>query len=153
MEFLMSAGKFLLSIWLWNVTFGIGHCVIGAILLFVAFYFSRHVKLTRALFLSISSYAFAFTIITLAAFFVGHHAYESYYPITTIKRELITIDIFFESFILGIIYTILQTFYLALVHTRGWRSMMLMFLFLATINSLASYVSYLGIRIIMWYTL
>lgn len=143
--------KFILSIWLWSITFGIVHCFLGAALLLIILYASPRNSFKKSLFLSAGSYICAQLFLTLAALFFGHHAYEVYYPVNMIKPEAIAIDAFYESFVLGATYTVLQMFFFVVFQPRTWSSISYYFVLLSFINSTISYVSYIGIRLAMWY--
>jgi len=152
MEYLAVTARFVLSIWLWSITFGIIHCFVGAVVLFLTIFCSPGTSLKRAFLLSTSSYICAQIILTAGALLFGPHAYAFYYPTLVIKPEDIAIDAFYESFVLGATYTVLQLlFFMIVLRQSTWRSLGYYFVVLTFSNGTASYISYVSIRLAMWY--
>jgi hypothetical protein len=151
MDYVAVVAKFILSIWLWSITFGIVHCFLGTAMLLVILYASPSNSFKKSLTLSAGSYIKAQLFLTLAALLFGHHAYTIYYPITTITPEIIAIDAFYESFVLGATYTVLQMIFFIFTEPLSWSNISYYFTLLTFTNATISYVSYIGIRLAMWY--
>lgn len=147
-----SIGDFLLSSWLWGITFDFAHIFLGAFVLFIFIRLFFGKKTVCATLLSTGSYFFSFLIFSLIA--IGIFQYVTGGPYEpNLNKEVVPIDTIFACISLAVIYTTLQTFFFFLVY-RGNRCTFLSFTgIVVAANALAAMVSYVGIRLFMWYAI
>ena len=137
-------GDFLLSEWLWSMTFAWSYFVIVFFMLWFLLYLIKKTSFFYACLLSflatISSFI-VFLIIVVGIFF--HLLQWWYVP----QEYSVTTTPFFANFYLAIIYATLQSIFLYSTHTlfRLTTDKLLLIIYLS--NGLAAYISYLYIII------
>lgn len=151
MSFMTDIGNFFLSIWLWNLTFGIGHFFIATPLLFALLYFVCNRRLLRAALLSIGSYVVACVFLGLCALTFGDYAYTQLYPVAQLSQEHTSIDVFRASMLLALTYTVIQFFFFLFVHPYNRRTGLSLYIVLIFVNGAAAYINYVWLRLFMWY--
>lgn len=112
-EFLKSFFLFLRDEWLWSMTWGWYQISFGLLCTWFLFVYTNRLKSLPALLLTATSYWSAFVIYTLFILLISHVIIQiDYVPGQTVINSM------HVSFFLGIIFTILQTFFFQI--TNQW---------------------------------
>lgn len=148
-----SVSDFLLSVWLWSITFDLGHIIAGSVILYFLLHVALGWNMWRAIVLSATSYAISFTVFMLLAlgmfhFFVG----GSYAPLTTTK-DIVPIDAFLACFLVAATYSVLQSIFFAVVSRHCAYTYMSHVFAIVMANGIAALLNYAGIRFALWYAI
>ena len=120
MMFLKIAGDFLLSAWIWNITFDWVHIVIAAIIMIYLLWFVMKRRLIEAVLLALGAQLFAFAFLSLLVVFICGHLIGCYYEPIHAHEAVSFMHIFLPSLWIGIIYATIQSGILGLLRVM-WR--------------------------------
>lgn len=144
-------GNFFLSIWLWNVTFGLTHILVGIPLFCCLLFFVCHYRLIPAIVWGTGSYATSFALLSLIAMSSGYYVYHQPIAPITITEDLVEVDVIRASILLAVLYSIFQTIFFIALQGYMRRPSFSPYITIIITNGISLYVSYLSIRIFMWY--
>ena len=144
---------FLLSQWLWGVTFDWGHMVLTLFFMIVLIKVALKKNIIHAIGISLAAHGFSFFVFTALVVGVIIHLFNWHYSPIGIDAQLTKIDVMRACLFLALIYSVLQTgFFLLLQKFTG--NFALPYVVIAWIsNGVAALLSYSGIRVILWYAL
>lgn len=148
-----SVSDFLLSVWLWSITFDLGHIVAGAVILYFFLHIALGWNMWQSIGLSVSSYAASFGVFMLLAlsmfhFFVG----GTYQPLTSTK-DIVPIDVFLACLLVAGTYSVLQSIFFAFISGRCAYTYMSHVFAIFMANGIAAVINYTGIRFALWYAI
>lgn len=136
MNILSSMGNFLLSEWLWSITFDWYHIPVSLFLCVISFYRVLRIPLRASLLISSFSYLYSLCVfaffIVVVLLYIFHFSYSADWAP----------NFFFACFYLGIIFTCLQTTFYLIVNR--WYRLNIPGITVVTLlcNSVASIISY-----------
>ncbi len=141
-------GDFLLSSWIWNITFDWFHPIITAIVMFCLLRFIMRKGRLESLAISICAQLFAFGLLTVNVTFGLVKLLGWQYDALKAGQALQMMHVFIPTLWLGLIYAIFQSLFF-LFGRLIWRYNLIAFLVLTWVsNSIGVVVSYTFIRMI-----
>jgi hypothetical protein len=141
--------EFLLSSWLFSMTYDWFHLILNTFVLCIFLSLIARVSLSRSILLSFSAHFFAFMLFTIMAIglFVYHVAIENM-P-SELTEVAATKDLLFSTLQVGLIYTILQSFFVALLHIGSELSVRKLLLAVVLSNMTSALLSYFCITTLL----
>ena len=141
--------EFLLSSWLFSMTYDWFHLILNTFVLCVFLFFFSRVSLSRSILLSFSAHFFAFMLFTILAIglFIYHIAIESM-P-SELTEVAATKDLLASSLQVGFIYTLLQGLFVAILHIGSELSVRKLLLAVLLSNLTSALLSYFCITTLM----
>ena len=142
MIILNKIGDFLLSEWLWSMTFAWSYFVIAFFILWLLLYFIKKTSFFLACLLSLLAMIFSFIVFLIVVIGIFFHLLQWWY----VPQEYsMATTPFFANFYLAILYAGLQSIFFYSIHTlfRLTKDKLLLIIYLS--NGLAAYISYLYI--------
>ena len=145
-------GDFLLSAWLWQITFDWFHPMVTGIVMFLMLSMIMRVKRAPALVISIGAQLFAIGVFGIGVVYGIVYALDWMYEPTQALDALAIRDELFASFSVAFIYAVLQSFYFVVL-SLWWRCTLLPYLIIVAVsNSIGMLLSYVLTRmVIMWH--
>ena len=141
--------EFLLSSWLFSMTYDWFHLILNTFVLCVFLSLIARVSLSRSILLSFSAHFFAFMLFTILAIglFIYHIAIESM-P-SELTEVAATKDLLASSLQVGFIYTLLQGLFVAILHIGSALSVRKLLLAVLLSNLTSALLSYFCITTLM----
>ena len=137
-------GDFLLSTWLWGMTFDRIHLLITSIIMIILLKFVAKKTFLRATIVSLSANLISFGIFTLIVVFGLMYLLNWQY--TSIPEPLLPFDIAFPCIALGIVHACLQIMFFTLLKKFFHKNVLTYVIIVLLSNSIATVISYLHIR-------
>ncbi len=142
MVILNKIGDFLLSEWLWSMTFAWSYFVVVFFILWFLLYYIKKTPFFYACLLSFLALAFSFALFLLIVVGVFFHLLQWWY----VPQEYsVTTTPLFANFYLAILYAIMQSIFFYTTHTLFRLTTDKLLLTIYVSNGLAAYISYLYI--------
>jgi hypothetical protein len=139
MKLLYAFGQFIISEWIWSVTFAQHQAAIAIVLLTITFICMR-IPFLRAVVLALSAQLFAWVVLGGVAVFVLHQAvgitFDAAEPSTALHPLA-------ASFLLGVIYLLCEMLYIYLIRalvSRPWQHIVMA---IAICNTIAAWIVYM----------
>jgi hypothetical protein len=139
MKLLYAFGQFIISEWIWSVTFGQHHAAIAIVLMIIAFLYMR-IPFVRAVLFAFGAQLFAWIMLGGSALVMAHQIFGVTYDQAEPSTVLHALA---ASFLLGVIYILFEMLFFYMV--RAWlpRSYEQMVKAAAICNLIAAFVVYL----------
>jgi hypothetical protein len=143
---------FFVSTWLWGMTFDLSHVILNCLLIFLLLRFLWTKGLLKAALCALFLSGSAFIIHTVVALHVSANIFILKYPVAEQPSQVTAEHALFMCMILAALYAIIQT-----VLIFAWRLLrrfrVLPYIIIIWIsNGFAATLSYVGMRIFMWYS-
>lgn len=139
MKLLYAFGQFIISEWIWSVTFGQHHAAIAIVLMIIAFLYMR-ISFVRAILLALSAQLFAWLMLGGSALVVVHQLFGVTYDAVEPSTGLHPLA---ASFLLGVIYVLFVMLFFYMLRTWLPRPYELMVKAAAICNVIAAFIVYL----------
>jgi len=136
---------FLLSTWLFSITYNWFHIMINTFMLSILFQALLRMGVSRAIMLSFSAHFFAFiTYAVIAISLFLNYAMTNYMPSEVSETSKFD-DVFFACMYLACVYAILQSIFLLLMHIRSEFPLRRIIEVVWLSNGISALLSYLAI--------
>lgn len=147
-----SIGDWLLSAWIWNITFDWFHPFFTGIIMFCLLRFVMYQQRLKSLLITATAQFFAFGLLWVKVAFVQATIFGWQYEPLQVADAVNMMQVLLPSISLGIIYAVFQSLFFILGRFF-WRYNLFAYLVMTWLsNSIGSFLSYMFIRMIeVWY--
>ena len=145
MSLLPMISDFILSTWLFSITYDWFHIMINTFMLSILFQVFLRMGVSRAIMLSFSAHFFAFITYAVTAITVFlNHAMTAYMP-SEVSETSKSDDVLLACVYLACVYALLQSIFLLLMHIRSEFSLRRIIEIVWLSNGISALLSYLAI--------
>jgi hypothetical protein len=142
---LPTISDFILSTWLFSITYDWFHIMINTVMLSILFQAFLRMGVSRAIMLSFSAHFFAFITYAVVAISVFlNHAMTSYMP-SEVSETSKSDDVLLACIYLACVYAVLQSIFLLLMHIRSEFPLRRIIEIVWLSNGMSALLSYLAI--------
>ncbi len=144
-------GDFLLTNWIWNITFDIYHPIVTAIIMFCLLRFMLHRRRLESLAISIIMQVFAFGLLTIEVVFGFIRVLQWQYDPLPADQAMEMMGVLMPSLWVGLIYALFQSLFFIMSRAL-WRFNLKKYLLMTWIsNGCGALISYMLINMVELY--